>query len=77
VDAYDFASLTFTVGSLKATFPTEPSVFISLAIGGVQLGALIGAVVGGWLNDRIGRRNMFILNMIFFTIMAIFGWSIN
>ncbi|MEM0173797.1 MAG: MFS transporter, partial [Sulfolobaceae archaeon] len=26
---------------------------------------------GGWMNDRIGRRNMFILNMILFTVMAI------
>ncbi|ADX83528.1 MFS transporter [Sulfolobus islandicus] len=73
LDAYDFASMTFGTASLKSTFPSVPSVLISLAIGAVQLGAIIGAVVGGWLNDRIGRRNMFILNMILFTGMAILG----
>ncbi len=70
LDAWDFASMSFAVGSLKATFPTLPIVFISLAIGGVQMGAVVGAVVGGWLTDRVGRRNMFITNMILFTVMA-------
>ncbi|QXJ30811.1 putative MFS-type transporter [Saccharolobus shibatae] len=54
--------MTFGTASLKSTFPSVSSILISLAIGAVQLGAVIGAVVGGWLNDRIGRRNMFILN---------------
>lgn len=73
LDAYDFAGITFAVTSLKNTFSDVPNVLISLAIGSIQLGAVIGAVAGGWLNDRIGRRNMFILNMILFTIMAILG----
>ncbi|WP_338599082.1 MFS transporter [Sulfolobus tengchongensis] len=73
LDAYDFASLTFAVKSLENTFSNVPSILISLAISAVQLGAIIGAVTGGWLNDRIGRRNMFILNMILFTAMAILG----
>ncbi|SAI86764.1 MFS transporter [Saccharolobus solfataricus] len=73
LDAYDFASLTFGTASLKATFPKQPAIAISFAIAAVQLGAVIGAVIGGWLNDRIGRRNMFILNMILFVAMAILG----
>jgi len=73
LDAYDFASLTFGVASLRNTFPNVPLILISLAIGGIQIGAVIGAISGGWLTDRIGRRNMFILNMILFTVMAILG----
>ncbi len=42
-----------------------------LAVAAVQIGATVGAVAGGWLTDRLGRRTMFILNMILFTVMAI------
>jgi len=71
VDAYDFAAFTFATAAFKATFPWMSTYLFGLAAAAVQIGATIGAVVGGWLTDRIGRRNMFILNMILFTVMAI------
>jgi len=78
LDAYDFAAISFATASLKNTFPNVPNILLSFAIGSIQLGAVIGAVAGGWLNDRIGRRNMFILNMILFTVMAVLaGLSTN
>lgn len=71
VDAYDFAAFTFGTAAFKATFPWMSSFLFGLATAAVQIGATIGAVAGGWLTDRIGRRNMFIINMILFTVMAI------
>lgn len=73
LDAYDFAAMSFATASLQNTFPTASSLLISFSIGVIDLGALFGAIIGGWLNDRIGRRNMFILNMILFIVMAILG----
>jgi len=73
LDAYDFAAMSFAVASLKNTFPNVSSLLLSFAIGVIDLGALFGAIVGGWLNDRIGRRDMFILNMILFIFMAVLG----
>ncbi|WP_069806655.1 MFS transporter [Vulcanisaeta thermophila] len=70
VDAYDFAAFTFATAAFKNTFPWMSTWLFGLAVASVQLGATIGSIVGGWLTDRIGRRNMFILNMIFFTVMA-------
>jgi Sugar (and other) transporter. len=78
LDAYDFAAISFATKSVANTFVGTPSILISLGIGAVQFGAFVGAVVGGWLNDRVGRRNMFILNMILFVAMAILtGVSTN
>jgi len=78
LDAYDFAAISFATKSVANTFVGTPSILISFGIGAVQFGAFVGAVVGGWLNDRVGRRNMFILNMILFVAMAILtGVSTN
>ncbi len=78
LDAYDFAAISFAVNSIQNTFPHVASILISFSVGVIDLGALIGAIAGGWLNDRIGRRNMFILNMILFVLMAILaGISTN
>ena len=71
VDAYDFAAFTFGTAAFKATFPWMSPFLFGLAVAAVQIGATVGAVAGGWLTDRLGRRTMFILNMILFTVMAI------
>ena len=71
VDAYDFSALSLGAASFKATFPWMSSWLFGFAMSSVQIGATVGALLGGWLTDRLGRRTMFILNMILFTIMAI------
>ena len=42
-----------------------------LAAAGTQGGALIGALIGGWLSDKIGRRVMFLVTMIMFVVLAL------
>ena len=37
---------------------------LGLAAAGTQGGALIGALIGGWLSDKIGRRVMFLVTMV-------------
>ena len=44
---------------------------LGLAAAGTQGGALIGALLGGWLSDKIGRRVMFLSTMIMFIVLAL------
>ena len=49
-----------------------------LATAAVQGGALIGALIGGYVADRLGRKRVFILTMILFIVLAIAqGFSQN
>lgn len=69
VDAYDFAAFSFALNSFKATFHIG-TFLLGMVSASVQLGAVIGSLVGGWLTDRLGRRFMFTLNMILFVAAA-------
>jgi MFS family permease len=44
---------------------------LGLAAAGTQGGALIGALIGGWLSDKIGRRIMFLVTMVLFIVLAL------
>ncbi len=55
--------LAFIVGPWKLTYLQSAIILLSSGIG-----AMIGAVVWGWLADRIGRRKVFIATVINFSI---------
>jgi MFS family permease len=44
---------------------------LGLAAAGTQGGAVIGALLGGWLSDKIGRRTVFLSTMLMFIVLAI------
>ena len=44
---------------------------LGLAAAGTQGGAVIGAMLGGWLSDKIGRRAIFLSTMVMFVVFAI------
>ncbi len=51
---------------------------LGLATAAVQGGALIGALLGGYVADPLGRKRVFILTMVLFIILAIVqGFSQN
>ncbi len=78
LDAFDFAAFSFGVDSFKTNFPYISKFTLGVVAGSVDLGAFFGAFIGGWLTDKIGRRFMFILNMILFVVMALLaGFSTN
>jgi MFS family permease len=76
LDAYDFGAFSFGVNAFRNTFSSMSPIIYSFSIASVQIGAIVGSVIGGWLTDKIGRRNMFTINMIIFTIMA-FGAGLS
>ena len=70
VEAWDLYSIAFVLVFIKEQFHPDPWL-LGLAAAGTQAGAVIGALLGGWLSDKIGRRVMFLATMIMFIVFAI------
>ena len=70
VEAWDLYSIAFVLVFIRQQYHPDP-LLLGLAAAGTQGGALVGALVGGWLSDVIGRRVMFIATMVLFIILAI------
>src|SRR3954468_24881795 len=70
IEAWDLYAISFLLIFIKNEFnPTAGQ--LGLATAAVQGGALLGALLGGWVADKLGRKRVFILTMIFFIILAI------
>jgi MFS family permease len=70
VEAWDLYSIAFVLVFIKEQFHPDPWL-LGLAAAGTQAGAVIGALLGGWVSDKIGRRVMFLATMIMFIVFAI------
>ena len=77
IEAWDLYAISFLLIFIKAEYnPTAAQ--LGLATAAVQGGALVGALIGGFVADRLGRKRVFILTMILFIILAIAqGFSQN
>ena len=70
VEAWDLYSIAFVLVFVKQQFNPDP-LLLGLAAAGTQGGALFGALIGGWLSDKIGRRFMFLATMYMFITFAL------
>ncbi|WP_390529429.1 MFS transporter [Sulfurisphaera ohwakuensis] len=70
VDAYDFGSIGIGVIQLTRVFHLT-AFLVGTLTSAMAFGALIGALYGGRLIDRIGRYEMFLIDLILFVIGAI------
>ena len=70
VEAWDLYSIAFVLVFIKEQYNPDP-LLLGLAGAGTQGGAWVGALLGGWLSDKIGRRVMFLATMILFIALAI------
>jgi MFS family permease len=77
IEAWDLYAISFLLIFIKEEYnPT--AVQLGLATAAVQGGALIGALLGGVVADRLGRKRVFILTMILFIVLAVAqGFSQN
>jgi MFS family permease len=70
VEAWDLYSIAFVLIFIREQYHPDP-LLLGLAAAGTQGGALIGALIGGWLADQIGRRIMFLATMVMFIVLAL------
>jgi MFS family permease len=70
VEAWDLYSIAFILVFLRDIFHPSPAL-LGLAGAATQGGALIGALLGGWLADKLGRRIIFLSTMGMFVIFAL------
>src|SRR5438552_6944005 len=70
VEAWDLYSIAFVLIFIREQYQPDP-LLLGLAAAGTQGGALIGALIGGWLSDKIGRRIMFLVTMMLFIVLAL------
>src|SRR5689334_13343127 len=70
VEAWDLYSIAFVLIFIREQYNPDP-LMLGLAAAGTQGGALIGALLGGWLSDKIGRRVMFLVTMVLFIVLAL------
>lgn len=77
IEAWDLYAIAFVLIFIKEEYnPTAAQ--LGLATAAVQGGALIGALLGGVIADRLGRKRVFILTMVLFIILALAqGFSQN
>src|SRR6202165_368618 len=70
VEAWDLYSIAFVLIFIREQYQPDP-LLLGLAAAGTQGGALIGALIGGWLSDKSGRRIMFLVTMVLFIVLAL------
>jgi MFS family permease len=70
VEAWDLYSISFiNIFLTKLYHPS--SLLLGLTSAGTQGGAVIGALIGGWLSDKLGRRAVFLGTMIMFIVFGV------
>lgn len=70
IDAYDFTSLAFGLKDIAEEFALS-ALAQGVVAASIMVGALVGAIFGGYLVDRVGRYRMFMADMVFFVFAAI------
>jgi MFS family permease len=70
VEAWDLYGIAFVLIFIRDQYHPSP-LLLGLAAAGTQGGAVIGALLGGWLSDELGRRLMFLATMVLFIVLAL------
>src|ERR1700726_5000084 len=70
VEAWDLYSIAFVLIFIREQYQPDP-LLLGLAAAGTQGGALIGALIGGWVSDKTGRGIMFSGAMHLFIVLAV------
>lgn len=66
---YDIGVISGAILFIKTDFPLSPSLE-EIVVSSVLLGSLVGAMLGGILADRLGRRRLLIIIAVVFGLGA-------
>ena len=76
-DAFDALAITYVLPAVVPMWKLSPAA-IGWLISAGFLGQLIGALVGGWLAERIGRRPVIVAAVLWFGLFSLAcGWAWN
>ncbi len=71
LDGYDLNVIAFSVLLISSFYHIpKSSVTYSLLLASSLIGMAIGGALFGWLADRLGRRSMFIVDLVFFVLFG-------
>ncbi|MEQ4531692.1 MAG: MFS transporter, partial [Mixta sp.] len=70
LDAYDLGALAFGMKDVAREFNLTPAA-TGMVASAITFGAIIGALIGGYLTDKIGRYRVFMADMFFFVVAAL------
>jgi len=70
IESWDIYSMAYIMFALKDVY-NPSSLLLGMTAAGTQFGAIIGALLGGWLTDKLGRRTIFLWSMILFAVFAV------
>ncbi|KAA6129661.1 MFS transporter [Cupriavidus cauae] len=70
LDAYDLGALAFGLKDVTREFNLTPA-GTGMVASAITFGAIVGAFLGGYFTDRIGRYRVFMADMLFFVVAAI------
>jgi MFS family permease len=70
IESWDLYSISFVLVFLKESF-NPSALMLGLTAGATQAGAVIGALAGGWLSDKVGRRAVFLSTMVIFIVAGL------
>jgi len=64
------AALAFGIKDITREFNLTPA-GTGMVASAITFGAIVGALLGGYLTDKIGRYRVFMADMVFFVVAAI------
>lgn len=70
IEAWDLYAISFLLNFIKDEFKPD-AVQTGFITAAVQFGALLGAIFGGYIADKLGRRRVFLLTMALFIVLAV------
>lgn len=69
LDGFDLFIIGVALPLIEREFAISPTTK-GLIAGAAVVGAFVGSAIGGWVTDKLGRKGMFVIDLIFFVVFA-------
>ncbi len=70
LDVWDLTAFSFVITFFKDEF-LPSGLILGISVSAANIGAIAGAIIGGYLTDKLGRKKLLIYNMLIFTVFSI------